>query len=53
MRLRLSLVRCGVPWDVAWCLPDADALAYCVVFGELDGGAFDWSAMAWKKRKTP
>lgn len=41
----------GVPWDVAWSLPDADALGYAVALGEIEGVAvFDWGGMRWVKR---
>ena len=49
--MRLSLVKAGVPFDVAFALPDGDALAYSVVMGELEGGhIFSWETMSWRKR---
>ena len=52
MKLRLALVKQGVPYDVAFALPHSDALAYFVALGEIEGGTWDWVAMGWRK-KTP
>jgi hypothetical protein len=43
----LYLVRCGVPYDVAFGLDDAARMAYTVVFGMLDGLNFDWKRLRW------
>lgn len=41
----------GVPFDVAFALPESDALAYAVVMGELEGTAeFEWESMSWRRR---
>jgi hypothetical protein len=40
-----------VPFDVAMSLEDVDAKAYFIVFGEIDGGEFDFNAMKWVEKK--
>jgi hypothetical protein len=42
------LVKCGVPFDVAFSLADDERLAYVVVLGTLDGNEFDWDLLRWK-----
>jgi hypothetical protein len=42
-------VKNGVPFDVAFSLPDVERTAYHITFGELEGGEFDWSAMNWRE----
>ncbi len=44
----LFLVRNGVPFDVAFSLPEDERLAYVVALGTLAGNTFDWQAMRWK-----
>lgn len=44
------LIKNGVPFDVAHSLGSAEKLAYCVSFGEIDGGHFNWASMNWIKR---
>lgn len=44
----LYLVRSGVPFDVAFSLPDDERLAFVIVLGSLDGNHFDWDAMTWQ-----
>jgi hypothetical protein len=46
----LYLCRNGVPFDVAFSLAAEDRLAWVVALGRLDGGDFDFAAMAWKDR---
>jgi hypothetical protein len=36
-------------FDLAWSLPDDEALAYAIAFGEMDGHSWDWGRMAWKR----
>jgi hypothetical protein len=43
----LYLVRCGVPYDVAFELDEPERIAYVVSFGLLDGLSFDWQKMRW------
>jgi hypothetical protein len=47
----LYLVRNGVPFDVAFCLPPDERLAFVIALGQLDGHVFDFAAMRWKDRK--
>jgi len=42
-------VKNGVPFDVAFSLEDTTAVAWCIVFSEMEGHTFDWNAMAFKK----
>jgi len=44
----LYLVRCGVPYDIAYGLDEAERMAYVVTFGTLDGLRFDWKRLAWE-----
>lgn len=44
----LYLVRNGVPFDVAFSLPDEERAAFVVAIGRLDGGVFDTQAMRWR-----
>ena len=46
----LYLVRNGVPFDVAFCLPADERLAWVVALGTLGGGEFDFVSMRWKER---
>lgn len=39
-----------MPYDVAFCLPESQALAYAVAFGEMKGNTFDWVKMRWQQR---
>jgi hypothetical protein len=51
-------VKNGVPFNAAWGLApgadpeldDLEMLALAVVFGEFEGGSFDWDAMCWRRR---
>jgi hypothetical protein len=43
----LYLVKCGVPYEVALALDEAERLAFVVVLGELDGLRFDWRRLRW------
>ncbi|GGH14874.1 hypothetical protein GCM10007036_14470 [Alsobacter metallidurans] len=38
----------GVPFDVAFSMEPAMRLAACIAFGEMDGGKWNWSRMAWE-----
>jgi hypothetical protein len=44
-------VKNGVPYDVAFSLPDADVAAYSIIFGEMEGQKFNWQGMVWEKRE--
>ncbi len=50
MREALWLVRNGIPFDVAFALDDVTRAAWCIVFSEMDGAEFDWSAMSFRER---
>jgi len=43
-------VKNGVPFDVAFSWPDDWALAAHVIFGQFDGGEWDWRERKWVKR---
>jgi hypothetical protein len=40
-------VKSGVPFDLAFSLPDDERLAWIVALGTLEGRRYDWSARAW------
>jgi hypothetical protein len=46
-----ALVRAGVPMDRAERMPPWQLLTYQVIFGELEGGEFDWKGLRWKDPK--
>lgn len=49
---RAYLIKCGIPFDVAWSLGYDEVLAYCITFCEMEGvSVFDWGAMKWQKRQ--
>lgn len=48
----LWLIKQGIPFDVAFSLPPAERLAMVVVFGQFDGGVFDWDTGTWRKRNA-
>jgi hypothetical protein len=39
-----------VPFDVAFSLQPHEVTAWTIIFGEMDGGVWDFDAMAWKKQ---
>jgi hypothetical protein len=43
-------LRYGVPFDVAFSLPNDMRVAMLIVFGENEGGKFDWAALRWQPR---
>jgi len=47
----LWLVRNGIPFDVAFTLPDVERTAFSIVFSELEGNEFDYNAMRFKEHK--
>jgi hypothetical protein len=47
----LVLVKNGVPYDRAFAMEADELAAHVIVFGQLDGGEWDWSSMRWKERK--
>jgi hypothetical protein len=50
-RMALLCVSKGIDYDVAFALYPDELMAYCVIFGELDGGRFDWEASKWLERE--
>jgi hypothetical protein len=42
---RLWLIHNGVPYDVAFALSDAEALAHAIIFGMIQGKKWDWATM--------
>lgn len=40
----------GVPFDVAHALLPHELLAYFVLFGQLEGGEWDWDSLTWVRR---
>ena len=40
-----------MPFDVAFSLDETEALAYGIIFGQFEGGEFDWNDMKWKKNE--
>ena len=49
--MRVHLVKNNVPFDVAMSFDETDLLAWNVILNELDGAAFDWDNMRWRKRE--
>lgn len=48
LKLRLYLVKNGIPYSVAMQMGADDLCAYMIAFGELEGGTFDWRLGAWR-----
>lgn len=48
--MRSWIIRNQVPFDVAWALEPAEALAYAVVFGKFEGQDFDWGRMEFFRK---
>jgi hypothetical protein len=44
----LYLVKCGVPYDVAFSLDEVERMAYVVVFGEFSGLRYNWKLLRWE-----
>ena len=47
----LWLVHNGVPFDVAFQMPDVDRFAMCIVFSGFQGAKFDWDRMRFEDPK--
>jgi len=43
----LYLVKNGVPYDVAFSLPEDERIAHVIVLGTLSGHVFNWSTFCW------
>lgn len=39
----------GVPFDVAFSLDEVKRTAFCIIFSEMEGAAFDWNTMRFKE----
>jgi hypothetical protein len=51
-RSRASLIKHGVAFDIAWSLSDAEVAAYCILFGEIEGGKFTWQTLRWEEQRS-
>jgi hypothetical protein len=49
LRDALFLVSKGVPYSQAMGMSPTKRLAMCIVFGEQEGGTWDWDEMRWRK----
>ena len=45
-----SLIKNGIDIDVAMALNPDEALAWAVMFGELEGGVWNWDTLSWVER---
>ncbi len=48
----LWLVSNGVPYDIAFSLPEDERLAYVVILAEFQGLTFNWSKGQFEKPKS-
>ena len=39
----------GVEFDVAFSLDDAKAMAWAIIFGQFEGGKWNWNTFRWDK----
>jgi hypothetical protein len=46
----LALVKFGVPFDVAFSVSNNIRVAWLIMFGELEGGHFNWSSLRWDEK---
>jgi hypothetical protein len=44
----LYLVKNGVPFDVAFSLPDDERVAWVVIMGRFSGLTYDWASRSWE-----
>jgi hypothetical protein len=44
------LVKHGIPFDVAFSLPNDERVAWLIICREADGQNFDWNSLSWKRR---
>jgi hypothetical protein len=47
--LALAVVSKGVPYAVAMNMDEGELLGHHIIFGEVEGGTWDWSRMEWEK----
>lgn len=43
----LYLIKNGIPFDVAFSLPEVELTAYAIILGRIDGGKWNWDRMTW------
>ena len=48
MRECFRLLKYGVPFDVAFSIPNNLRVAWLIIGGEAEGKVFDWSNLDWK-----
>jgi len=48
----MLLIKYGVPPDMAFAMKRPMRIAALIVYGEHDGGSWDWGMMRWEKPKT-
>jgi hypothetical protein len=41
-----------VPYEIAMRMSPRRRTAFCIVFGQLTGGDWDWGAMAWREKRA-
>lgn len=46
----LWLVKNGVPFDVAFSLDEAERLGWSIIFGQFEGGEWDWNSRSWRRK---
>jgi hypothetical protein len=47
---QLWLIKNGIPFDIAMSIDVAEGKAWAVIFGQFEGGEYDWAANRWKDR---
>lgn len=45
----MTLVKAGVPFDLAFSMDEDWRRGLCIVAGEMEGGEFCWHSMAFKE----
>lgn len=51
IREALWLVKNGVPFETAFRMDEIERVAWCITFGEFEGGTFDWATRAWEEKE--
>jgi hypothetical protein len=44
----LYLVSKGIPWDVVFALDSVELTAFQIIFGQQQGGIWEWDNMRWR-----
>lgn len=47
MRECVALIKFGISEERAYTMDQGERIAYLVMFGEMEGGKFNWESMAW------